>query len=102
MTPSFVELPNIILKSHETNDYHSSKVASVRLSCRRGTDQFLQSPFRVCVRLSDAPKEVCYSTRDSKENLSCYTINVFTVVTFCPTGFVISKVDNCSTQKRRR
>lgn len=24
-----------------------------------------------CVRLSDAPKEVCHSTRDSKENLSC-------------------------------
>lgn len=42
------------------------------------------NPFNVPperARLSDAPKEVCYSTRDSKENLSCYTINVFTVVT---------------------
>lgn len=70
MTPSFVELPNIILKSHETNDCHSSKVASVRLSRWRGTDQLFQHPLRVCARLSDAPK-VCYSTRDSKENLSC-------------------------------
>lgn len=33
---------------------------------------------RVCLM---PPEEVCYSIHDSKENLPCYTINVFTVVT---------------------
>ncbi len=85
MTPSFVELPNVILKSHETNDYHSSKVASVRVSCRRGTDPFLQRPFRACVRLSDAlkkslippeiPKKICHANLSMFSQLSLFLSN---------------------------
>lgn len=89
MTPSFVELPNIILQSHETNDQHSSKVASVCLP-EAPISSSKVPPEYVCVcvcarvRLMppkkfvippEIPRKVCHAILSVFSQLSLYLSN---------------------------